>query len=176
MDWAVALTGRAAHVTLVHRRSEFRAAPATLAKLQSLMEAGQIDVQVGTILALHGEDHLQSVELNTPAGAIQLPCDELLAFYGLVASLEEVSSFGLTMRNGRVAVDTSNFETSLPGVYAIGDITDYPGKLKLILSGFHEAALMAHHAIQRIHPQARNTFQHSTTAMQLRLGKEKTTC
>lgn len=176
VDWAIVLAGRAASITLVHRRNEFRAAPGTLAKLQTLIADGTIDFQVGAISALHGQEHLEQVELKSADGSRQLPCDELLAFYGLVASLDEINSFGLTMQNGQIAVDTATFETNLPGVYAIGDIAVYPGKLKLILSGFHEAALMAHHAIKQIRPDARNTFQHSTTVMQVRLSKEKTAC
>ncbi|WP_150301312.1 NAD(P)/FAD-dependent oxidoreductase [Pseudomonas profundi] len=165
LDWTLGLAGIAAELTLVHRRPDFRAAPASVKKVRELIDSGRIHFQAGHLSGYSGEAHLSSIKLDNGTNQVELACDDVLAFYGLTAQPGGLSGFGVAMEGGRVIVDPERFGTNLSGVYAIGDIAVYPGKLKLILSGFHEAALMAHHAKTLVHPAARNTFQHSTTAL-----------
>lgn len=171
LDWVLDLVDIADHLTLVHRRSEFRAAPDTVARVKALIDQGRITFKAGFISALEsGDEGLRAVSISGPGDTThRVECDSVLAFYGLAAQLGPLTSFGLEMRENQICVDTEHFQTSLPGVYAIGDVAWYPGKLKLILSGFHESALMAHSVKKRVHPNVKNLFQHSTTAMKSHL-------
>ncbi len=174
LDWTLELQPLAAHITLVHRRDEFRAAPDSVNKMKSLAAAGALTFATGQIAALHGEaGRLEKVTLRSAdGGESDLPCDHLLAFFGLTMKLGPIADFGLNLDRNLLAVDTEKFETSQPGIFAIGDINTYPGKQKLILSGFHEAALMAHAAYPYVYPGKKARFQYTTSssALQEKLG------
>ena len=176
LDWTVNLAEIAASVTLVHRRDDFRAAPDTVAKMRALVEAGKVALHIGQLKGLESDDdgHLSHV-LVQQAGADApdaLAADVLLPFYGLTMKLGPIADFGLNLEENLIPVDTERFETSTPSIFAIGDINHYPGKLKLILSGFHEAALMAHAAHGIVHPDKKIRFQYTTSssALQQKLG------
>ncbi len=169
LDWTINLEPIAKKVTLVHRREEFRGAPDSVEKMHALVDAGKIDFHVAQIKGLKGENGdvaAVCVESKTD-GDYELPCDTMLAFYGLTMKLGPIADFGLNFAENRVEVDTEKFETSVPGIFCIGDMAWYPGKLKLILSGFHEAALMAHGAFHYVFPDKKLKFQHTTSSKDL---------
>lgn len=171
LDWAINLQPVADHVTLIHRRDEFRAAPDSVSKMRELVAAGKMDLKIGNITAVDGADsELSSVTLKevNVEEVLELPCDSLLAFYGLTMKLGPVADFGVEFDKNLIPVDTADFETNLKGVFAVGDINIYPGKLKLILSGFHEAALMAKKAFSYVHPDSRFRFQYTTSSSNLK--------
>lgn len=173
LDWTLNLQPVARTTTLVHRRPEFRAAPDSVNKMFALHELRQLDFQIGQVTALQGEgDRLRSVTVKGPDGDVELPCTRLLPFFGLTMKLGPVAEWGLNLHENLIPVDTEKFQTSVPGVFAIGDINWYPGKLKLILSGFHEAALMAQAAKRIVSPGERIVFQYTTssTSLQKKLG------
>ena len=168
LDWALSLEPVAGSLTLVHRREEFRAAPDSLNKMRALIDAGRMSFQLGQLVALHGEGgKLERVTLRGPDGVFEHECDVLLPFFGLSAKLGPIADWGLNLERNLVPVDTATFETSVRGVFAIGDINTYPGKLKLILSGFHESALMAQAAFKRVHPDRPLRFEYSTSSSDL---------
>lgn len=163
LDWALALRGHAKHITLVHRRDAFRAADATVQELKRAVAAGQIDLVIGTIASLNAPgDVLQSIDVKTIEADITIAADHLIALYGLVADLGPIAEWGLDVRVGRVAVDTSFYETSVSGVFAVGDIATYPNKQKLILSGFHEASLALRKAYTYAFPDKKRVHVHSS--------------
>ena len=175
LDWTLNLAPIAGHLTLLHRRSEFRAAPDSVNKMRALVGEGKIDFVLGQVTALGGESgQLSKAVIKTNDGSVlEIACDALLPFFGLTMKLGPVANWGLDLRNNElIPVNTENFETSTPGIFAIGDINWYPGKLKLILSGFHEAALMAQKAHRYIYPEKRLVFQYTTssTSLQKKLG------
>ena len=175
LDWTVNLVDIAESVTLVHRRDDFRAAPDTVAKMRALVEEGRVTLQIGQLKGLEGADGKLESVLVQAAGAEApeaLPADVLLPFYGLTMKLGPIADFGLNLTENLIPVDTERFETSEPSIFAVGDINHYPGKLKLILSGFHEAALMAHAAYGIIHPDKKIRFQYTTSSssLQQKLG------
>lgn len=174
LDWTLNLQPLAKSITLVHRRDEFRAAPDSVNKMRALVEAGKMALQIAQISGLEGaEGKLTSVVLkDKERGEWTVPCDSLLPFYGLTMKLGPVAEFGLNLEQNLIPVDTEKFETSTPGIFAIGDINSYPGKLKLILSGFHEAALMSQAAVRIVHPDKKIRFQYTTssTDLQQKLG------
>lgn len=176
LDWAINLQPIAESVTLIHRRDEFRAAPDSVGKMRGLVSEGAMDLKIANITGVTGEGtQLSSVTLKEDGkDPYELPCDSLLGFYGLTMKLGPVANFGMTFENELIPVDTSSFETNLEGVFAIGDINVYPGKMKLILSGFHEAALMAKKAFTYVHPDRRYRFQYTTSSSNLhnKLGKD----
>ena len=166
VDWALALRGIAAAISVVHRRGKFRAAPESAAQLDAAAARGEVDLVIPYQLhALHGaEGALEAVEVADLDGATRhLPADALLPFFGLSTDLGPIATWGLALERHHVAVTPATCETSVPGVFAIGDVATYPGKLKLILQGFSEAAMAAH----AIHPIARPGtalhFEYSTT-------------
>ena len=176
LDWTVNLVDLAASVTLVHRRDDFRGAPDTVAKMRALVDAGTVNLAIGQLKGLDGDaagklSHVlvQSAGAEAPTA---IAADVLLPFYGLTMKLGPIADFGLNLEENLIPVDTERFETSTPSIFAIGDINHYPGKLKLILSGFHEAALMAHAAHGIVHPEKRIRFQYTTSssALQQKLG------
>ena len=174
-DWAVALHDVARSVTLVHRSDQFRAAPATVAAFRAFVETGEAElIEFGTAAALQIEDdRLVSVDIKLPEDEIRtVLADELLAFFGLAPKLGPIAEWGLDINRKTINVDTEKFETSTPGIFAIGDINSYPGKKKLILSGFHEAALAAFAAKAIIEPGKKVHLQYTTTSpiMHKRLG------
>jgi thioredoxin reductase (NADPH) len=176
LDWVLNLQPIAASLTLVHRRDGFRAAPDSVARMQELVAAGKMRFLVGTIDGLEGKDGvLSAVTVKLKAGGEErLTCDALLPFFGLKINLGALADWGLQLDHNRVLVDGETFATNLPGVYAVGDICTYPGKLKLILSGFHEAAVMAHAAFHVVRPDEKMVTGYTTTntELQRRLGVE----
>jgi thioredoxin reductase (NADPH) len=175
LDWTLNLAPIASHLTLVHRRSEFRAAPDSVNKMMALVGEGKIDFLLGQVTQLHGADgQLSKAIIKGNDGSMhELACDALLPFFGLTMKLGPVANWGFELKNNElIPVETSAFETSVPGIFAIGDINWYPGKLKLILSGFHEGALMAQKAHHYVYPDKRLVFQYTTssTSLQKKLG------
>jgi thioredoxin reductase (NADPH) len=175
LDWTLNLAPIAKHLTLLHRRSEFRAAPDSVNKMMSLVGEGKIDFVQGQVTALQGDQgQISKAMVKTGDGStMELACDVLLPFFGPTMKLGPVANWGFELKNNElIPVDTAAFETSTPGIFAIGDINWYPGKLKLILSGFHEAALMAQKAYHYVYPEKRLVFQYTTssTNLQKKLG------
>src|SRR5438046_2191170 len=175
LDWTMNLAPVARHLTLVHRRSEFRAAPDSVNKIMKLVGEGKIDFVLGQVTSLTGADgQISKAMVKTNDGStFEIACDALLPFFGLTMKLGPVANWGIELRNNElIPVETASFETSVTGVFAIGDINWYPGKLKLILSGFHEAALMAQKAHRYVYPDKRLVFQYTTssTSLQKKLG------
>lgn len=174
LDWTLNLAPIAEHVTLIHRRDEFRAAAHSVEQMYHLAATGKIDLKFGQVSGLTGENgQLTSIELtDNEKNKTAISCDALLPFFGLTMKLGPVANFGLNLHENTITVDTEKFETSVPRIFAIGDINYYPGKLKLILSGFHEAALMAQQAFRYVHPDQKLRFQYTTssTDLQKKLG------
>jgi thioredoxin reductase (NADPH) len=176
LDWVVNLQANniVSGMSLVHRRNEFRGAQATVDQMYALVNSGKVNLAIGDILRLNGENgQLTSVTLkSTEKGEFDVPCDAMLAFYGLTMKLGPIAEWGLNMDTNRVAVSTESFETSTPGIFCIGDMCTYPGKLKLILSGFHESALMAHGSFHYARPNQKLRFEHTTSssAIQAKVG------
>ncbi|HEY3784260.1 MAG TPA: NAD(P)/FAD-dependent oxidoreductase [Steroidobacteraceae bacterium] len=174
LDWTLELASKAASVTLVHRRPEFRAAPASVARMRELVEAGRLrcfEALPHSLIVEGGE--LRGVNVKAADGAVHaLGADQLLVFFGLHPKLGPIAQWGLELEKRALKVDTEKFQTSLPGVYAVGDINTYPGKKKLILSGFHEAALAAFAIQHHLFPQKKQFLQYTTTSpiMHQRLG------
>ncbi len=173
LDWTINLAPLAKSLTLVHRRDEFRGAPATVNEMRRLVEAGKMTLVIGQVSGLEGEGGvLSAVRLKTKDSELTVAATRMLPFFGLTMKLGPVADWGIELSNNLIVVDTEKFESSLPGVFAIGDINTYPGKLKLILSGFHEAALMAQAAKRYANPGERLVFQYTTssTKLQKKLG------
>jgi thioredoxin reductase (NADPH) len=176
LDWVLNLQPLASGMALVHRRDDFRAAPDSVSRMRRLVESGAMALHIGQITALHGEPaggELEGVTVNRGrAGEVLVPCDRLLAFYGLKMELGPIAAWGLNLERELIGVDTEAFETNRPGIFAIGDICTYPGKLKLILSGFHEAALMCQKAFRYCFPDEKLVFRYTTssTDLQKKLG------
>mgnify|MGYP002133263147 CR=1 FL=1 len=169
LDWTLNLAPVAKKITLIHRSDNFRAAPDSVRKMRELADAGKIDLVIGAIKDVRGEGN-QIHTVVTDKGDIS--ADRFLAFYGLTMKLGPVANFGLNLHENLISVDTEKFETSSRGVFAIGDICTYPGKLKLILSGFHEGALMAQEAFRICRPGQKLRFQYTTSSsdLQKKLG------
>jgi len=174
LDWTLNLQPVAKRLTLVHRRDDFRGAPASVSKMRALVAAGAMDLKIGQVSGLEGADgQLAAASIKGADGAIsRVEVDAMLPFFGLTMKLGPVANWGFDLEDELIPVDTSTFETSKPGLFAIGDINTYPGKLKLILSGFHEAALMAQRVHHYVHPEKRLVFQYTTssTSLQKKLG------
>ena len=171
LDWTLELCKLARKTTLLHRRAEFRAAPASVKKLMALVEQKKIDLVIASLEGLEGADgNIERIRLRDQSEkhfALE-DVDAFLPFFGLTMRPGPVAEFGLTMNEGGIEVDTQAFETSREGVFAVGDISHYAGKLKLILSGFHETALMAHKAHGYVYPERKLRFQHTTSSSKLR--------
>ena len=174
LDWTVALEPIVASLTLVHRRNEYRGAPATVDKMKALVADGRIRELPGKVSAFSTDaDGISGITVATLAGGDeQVACDTLLVFWGLAPKLGPIADWSLDLNRKTINVDTEKFETNIPGIYAIGDINYYPGKKKLILSGFHEAALAAFAAKARLEPERKVHLQYTTTSplMHERLG------
>jgi thioredoxin reductase (NADPH) len=174
LDWAIELAPKAQSLVLVHRRAEFRGAPASVARMRALESAGKLRFIEGVAQALRVRDgRLTGVEVRGADGAIHaLDCEHLLVFFGLAPKLGPVAEWGLDLDKRAIRVDTEKFQSNIPGVFAIGDINTYPGKKKLILSAFHEAALVAFAVQHHLYPAKKQFLQYTTTspAMQKRLG------
>ncbi|PZW44878.1 thioredoxin reductase (NADPH) [Humitalea rosea] len=166
VDWALSLKDVAAKVYFVHRRPKFRAAPESVARLEAAAAAGEVEMVIPYQLhGLSGEAGLlRQVEVATLKGETRsLPADHLLAFFGLSMELGPIADWGLGLDKSHVTVTPATLETNLPGVFAIGDIATYPGKLKLILQGFSEAAMAAHAIHPRVFPGEALHFEYSTS-------------
>jgi thioredoxin reductase (NADPH) len=175
LDWTLNLAPIASHLTLLHRRSEFRASPDSVNKMLALVGEGKIDFVLGQVTSLEGSDgQVSKAMVKTNDGStFDIACDALLPFFGLTMKLGPVANWGFELKNNElIPVETESFETSVPGIFAIGDINWYPGKLKLILSGYHEGALMAQKAYRYIYPEKRLVFQYTTSSssLQKKLG------
>jgi thioredoxin reductase (NADPH) len=175
LDWTLNLAPIASHLTLLHRRDQFRAAPDSVNKMMALVGEGKIDFVLGQVTSLKGEGGQveKAVVKRNDGSTFEIACDALLPFFGLTMKLGPVANWGIEMKDGElIPVDTAAFETNVPGIFAIGDINWYPGKLKLILSGFHEVALMAQKAHRYVYPDKRLVFQYTTssTSLQKKLG------
>jgi thioredoxin reductase (NADPH) len=174
LDWTLNLQPVAKSLTLVHRRQEFRAAPASVQKMFDLVERGDVTFKLGQVTELHGEGgKLSSVTVKAPDGStFEQKTEVMLPFFGLTMKLGPVADWGINLNENLIPVDTAKFETSEKGIFAIGDINTYPGKLKLILSGFHEAALMAQQAHKYVYPDKKLIFQYTTSSssLQKKLG------
>jgi thioredoxin reductase (NADPH) len=177
LDWVLELVDTAERITLVHRRDEYRAMPDSVAKMKQLVADGRMDeITSAKASALHGEDgQVSSIVIQPKDGdAVDVEADQVLVFFGLAPKLGPIAEWGLDINRKTINVDTEKFETSEPGIYAVGDINYYPGKKKLILCGFHEAALAAFAIKQRIEPERKVHVQYTTTSpiMHERLGIE----
>jgi len=174
LDWTLNLQPIARSLTLVHRREEFRAAPDSVNKMHALLEAGKIDFKLGQVSELAGADgQLSGATIKAKDGSLTpVVCTRMLPFFGLTMKLGPVANWGLNLDHNLIPVDTGKFQTSEPGIYAIGDINTYPGKIKLILCGFHEAALMAQDAVKIVFPDKKIVFQYTTSSssLQKKLG------
>jgi len=174
LDWTVAFCEKARSLTLVHRRADFRAAPATVARMRDLVAAGKMRLLEGNAVAIHQEGgKLTGLDVHTVDGQTRkVAVDHVFAFFGLHPKLGPIAEWGLELERKALKVDTEKFQTSVPGIFAIGDINAYPGKKKLILSGFHEAALTAFAIQHHLFPEKRQFLQYTTTSpiMQKRLG------
>jgi thioredoxin reductase (NADPH) len=174
LDWTLNLQPLVKSLTLVHRRDDFRAHPDSVNKMRALVDDGKMNLVIGNITEAAGENsQINALTVKTKdQGDINLNCSRFLAFYGLTMKLGPIADFGLNLHENLIPVDTEKFQTSVPGIFAVGDINHYPGKLKLILSGFHEAALMAQEAFRIIHPDKKLRFQYTTSSsdLQKKLG------
>jgi thioredoxin reductase (NADPH) len=175
LDWALELVDSADRVTVVHRRDEYRAMPDSVSKLRSLVADGRMDViENAKATEIKGEgDQISSVIIQPKEGdAIEVAADHVLVFFGLAPKLGPIAEWGLDINRKTINVDTEKFSTSEPGIYAVGDINHYPGKKKLILCGFHEAALAAFAIKQQLEPDKKVHVQYTTTSpiMHERLG------
>jgi len=174
LDWTLNLQPIAKRLTLVHRRDDFRGAPASVGKMRALVASGGMDLKIGQVSELEGGDgQLKAASIKGNDEALtRVEIDAMLPFFGLTMKLGPVADWGLALEDELIPVNTTTFETNMPGLFAIGDINTYPGKLKLILSGFHEAALMAQKAHHYVHPEKKLVFQYTTssTSLQKKLG------
>ena len=175
LDWTLSLQPIAKSLTLLHRRDEFRAADHSVNQMRELVAAGKMKLEIGQMTGLDGADgELANVSIKRTdgGGEANLPINRLLPFFGLTMKLGPVAKWGLNLNENLIPVDTAKFETSEAGIFAIGDINTYPGKLKLILSGFHEAALMAQAAQKIVFPGKKVIFQYTTSSssLQKKLG------
>jgi thioredoxin reductase (NADPH) len=174
LDWTINLQPIARSMTLLHRRDEFRAAPDSVKKMRELVAEGKMQFKLGQVTGLAGDGgQLRAAQVKGNDGsAFEITANTMLPFFGLTMKLGPVADWGLNLHENLIPVDTEKFETSVPGIFAVGDINWYPGKLKLILSGFHEAALMAQQAFRTINPGERLMFQYTTSSsnLQKKLG------
>ena len=179
LDWTLNLVGKAESVVLVHRRDGFRAATASVTKMQELCENWEMQFEVGQVTGFIEEnDRLTEVAVAGADGVTRrIPLDHLLVFFGLQPKLGPIENWGLNLERKQIVVDTARFETNIPGIFAVGDINTYPGKKKLILSGFHECALAAFAACDYVFPEKRVLLQYTTTSPKLHkvLGVETPT-
>lgn len=174
LDWTLALLERARSVVLVHRRPEFRAAPASVARMFALREQGRLDFLEGTAQEIIETDgRLAGASVRCSDGVTRrVSAEQILVFFGLSPKLGPIADWGLELSRRSIRVDTEKFQTSVPGIFAVGDINEYPGKKKLILSGFHETALAAFAIAAQLRPGEKQHLQYTTTSpiMHKRLG------
>lgn len=174
LDWTLELHGKASHITLVHRRAEYRAQPASVNKMKALADGGQLGEFHGMVRGVFSRDGVfGGLDVADPEGKMHhIEADEVYVFWGLSPNLGPIAEWGLDLDKRHIHVDTEKFQTTVPGIFAVGDINTYPGKKKLILSAFHEAALAAFAVQQHLHPEQKARLQYTTTSpiMHRRLG------
>jgi len=174
LDWTLNLLDLSKSMTLVHRRKEFRAHMDSVNKMLMKEHEEELTFEIGQVKELKGENgQLSSIIVEhkdketKEVTRVEVECDVLLPFFGLTMKLGPIANFGLNLDENLIPVDTEKFETSEPGIFAVGDINTYPGKLKLILSGFHEAALMSRQAFRYVYPDAKLKFEYTTSSSSL---------
>ena len=166
LDWTIVLSEIAKKVTLIHRRNQFRGAVDSVNKIQKLKDKGLLEILTPAVISkLHGDKKLENVEIKVEDKSLNLATDYLIPLYGLVPKMDVFKSWGLDIDKNAIKVNNSlDYQTNKNGIYAIGDINTYPGKLKLILSGFHEAAIMCHSAFQIVNPGKKNVLKYTTVS------------
>ncbi len=164
LDWTIFLSEVAERVTLVHRGDTFRGAPDSAEKVFALAQSGKIDLVLQSqITAINGNGHLKEVYITDKKNEIRATeADFLIPLFGLTPKLGPIADWGLNIDKSAIEVNTFDYSTNIEGIYAIGDINTYPGKLKLILCGFHEAALMAQSAFKHVYPEQKLSFKYTT--------------
>jgi len=176
LDWTLELCGKASHIALVHRRPDYRAQPASVNKMKALADGVRLEEFHGLVRAVFEKDgKFGGLDVADPEGSLHhLEADQVFVFWGLSPNLGPIAEWGLGLQKRHIHVETEHFQTSVPGIFAVGDINTYPGKKKLILSGFHEAALASFGVQQHIHPEQKAHLQYTTTSpiMHRRLGVE----
>jgi thioredoxin reductase (NADPH) len=173
LDWILELAPKANGITSIHRREEYRGAPASVERMRMLAAEGKVEPMIGKVSGYKADDSgITALTVTAGDEAREVSCEAVLVFYGLAPKLGPIADWGLNINRKTINVDTEKFETSTPGIYAVGDINYYPGKKKLILSGFHEAALAAFAAKERLDPSRKVHLQYTTTSpiMHERLG------
>ncbi len=175
LDWALELS-KFSKITLIHRRNEFRGAPHTLSEIKKKEKEGKIAIKTPCQLHfIEGDDKIKKIALKFDDGRIEkINTDIILSFFGLIMKLGPIAEWGLNMSKKTIEVNSENFETNKKGIFAVGDICNYPGKLKLILSGFHEVALASVECFKRARPNEKYRFEFTTSSktIQDRLGKK----
>jgi len=166
LDWTIYLADVAKEVTLIHRRKGFRGAPDSVEKVMQLAEAGKIDLMTDSqAIGLGGNGRLTDVRIkHKEKGEIIKETDHFIPLFGLSPKLGPIAKWGLNIEKNAIKVDTVDYSTNVPGIYAVGDINTYPGKLKLILCGFHEATLMCQSAFQRVYPDKKLSLKYTTVS------------
>ena len=166
LDWSIHLSKIAKKVILIHRRNEFRGANDSVASVQELKDLGKIDVITpAQVSKLNGKNKLESIIVEVDGKENQIDTDYFIPLFGLIPKLGPIKDWGLNIENNAIKVNNSlDYQTNIEGIYAIGDVNTYPGKLKLILTGFHEAAVMCHSAYSRLNPDKKNTLKYTTVS------------
>ncbi len=166
LDWSIFLADIASEVTLIHRRNEFRGALDSVDKVQELKNLGKIKlITPGEVVGLHGDEHLNAVTVQEGASSRTIDCDYLIPLFGLSPKLGAIANWGLEIEKNAIKVNNAlDYQTNIPGIYAIGDVNIYPGKLKLILCGFHEATLMCQSVYQMLNPGKKYVLKYTTVA------------
>jgi thioredoxin reductase (NADPH) len=166
LDWSIFLTDVASEVTLIHRRNEFRGALDSVEKVQELKDAGKIRmITPAEVVGINGAEHVESIDLDENGAHRNIACDFFIPLFGLTPKLGPIGNWGLEIEKNAIKVNNAlDYQTNIPGIFAIGDINTYPGKLKLILCGFHEATLMCQAAYQIINPGKRYVLKYTTVS------------
>ena len=166
LDWTLELSKIAKKVTLIHRRNEFRGAVESVKQIQKLKDKNIVDVITpAQLVAINGRDKVESIDLKVNEEIVTIETDFIIPLYGLIPKMNIFKNWGLNIEKNAISVNNAlDYSTNIKGIYAIGDINHYPGKLKLILSGFHEAAVMCHSAYNYINPDKKNTLKYTTVS------------
>ena len=166
LDWTLELSKIAKKVTLIHRRNEFRGAVESVKQIQKLKDKNIVDVITpAQLVAINGRDKVESIDLKVNEEIVTIETDFIIPLYGLIPKMNIFKNWGLNIKKNAISVDNAlDYSTNIKGIYAIGDINHYPGKLKLILSGFHEAAVMCHSAYNYINPDKKNILKYTTVS------------
>lgn len=166
LDWSIFLSNIASEVTLVHRRNEFRGALDSVEKVQELKNSGKIKlITPAEVVGLNGAEHIESIDLDENGAHRKIACDYFIPLFGLTPKLGPIGNWGLEIEKNAIKVNNAlDYQTNIPGIFAIGDVNTYPGKLKLILCGFHEATLMCQAAYQIINPGKKYVLKYTTVS------------